>query len=265
MTTAARKKRKINERAQQNALSVGLDRDFSVMQDSSNPTPSKSVKKARAVPALGNFATPAKSRHVRSGKENDTPSIMSSASRSAKAQALTKLQDLAPDIALYEKEKKRTAKDGHGVWGGKRALDQIDKERVHQSSSPKGAPEEDLEDEVENKRPAKRAKVGLPDIDMRVCLTGYTRWVKSSVTEEADRVCLSQDSNVLYSAANQVSTEKTTRPWNPAGTRERAMRLPCCSQDGPHDEVPPMPSQGPGCDRLILHHSLHRDRQTTTP
>ncbi|KAH6618050.1 hypothetical protein B0J18DRAFT_436348 [Chaetomium sp. MPI-SDFR-AT-0129] len=226
MTTAARKKRKINERAQQNALSVGLDRDFSVMQDSSNPTPSRSVKKARAGPALGNFATPAKSRHVRSGKENDTPSIMSSASRSAKAQALNKLQDLAPDIALYEKEKKRTAKDGHGVWGGKRALDQLDKERVHQSSSPKGAPEEDLEDEAENKRPAKRAKVGLPDIDMRICLTGYTRWVKSSVNEEADR-------RKLRALGIQLVQENAPCDYLAAHKMVRTMKFLRCLAKGP--------------------------------
>jgi hypothetical protein len=188
MDEAARKKRKINERAHKNALNVGLDRDFSVMQDSS-PAPARSVRKARAVPALGNFATPAKTRHVRSGKENDTPSVMSSASRSAKAQALSKLQDLAPDIALYEKEKKRTAKDGHGVWGGKRALDQLDKERIERSSSPAStAGGDDVEDEPETKRPAKRAKVSLPDVDMRVCLTGYKRWAENKAGEEPDRV-----------------------------------------------------------------------------
>jgi hypothetical protein len=189
MDSAAKRKRKINERAQRNALNVGLDRDFSVMQDSS-PAPARSARKARSTPAVGNFATP-KTRHVRSGKENDTPSVMSSVSRSAKAQALSKLQDMAPDIALYEKEKKRTAKDGHGVWGGKRAADQLDKERADRSSSPASVEEEEVEDEQESKRPAKRAKVTLPEVDMRICLTGYKRWVENKTTEEADRVSAS--------------------------------------------------------------------------
>jgi hypothetical protein len=116
---------------------------------------------------------------------------MSSASRSAKAQALSKLQDLAPDIALYEKEKKRAGKDGHGIWGGKRAADQLDKDRTERSSSPasKAADDdEEVDDVEEDKRPAKKAKLTLPEIDMRVCLTGYKRWVENKSTEEADRV-----------------------------------------------------------------------------
>jgi hypothetical protein len=189
MDSEAKRKRKINDRAQKNALNVGLDRDFSVMQDSSPAAPEKPMRKSRSTPAVGTFVTPAKVRHVRSGKENDTPSVMSSASRSAKAQALSKLQDMAPDIALYEKEKKRTAKDGHGVWGGKRAADQLDKERSERSSSPVSEDaDDDAEDEEEPKRPAKRAKVALPEVDMRICLTGYKRWVENKATEEADRV-----------------------------------------------------------------------------
>ncbi len=186
MDAAAKKKKKINERAQKNALNVGLDRDFSVMQDSSPAPPKSAMKKTRSAPAIGTFATPAKARHIRSGKENDTPSVMSSASRSAKSQALSKLQDLAPDIALYEKEKKRTAKDG--VWGGKRAADQLDKDRAARSSSPAGGDDAEEEEEEETKRPPKRAKLNLPEVDMRICLTGYKRWVENKATEEADRV-----------------------------------------------------------------------------
>ncbi|KAL1842935.1 hypothetical protein VTJ49DRAFT_3723 [Mycothermus thermophilus] len=190
MTEVAKKKKKINERAQKNALTVGLDRDFSVMQDSSPaPAASSSARKARATPAVGTFATPAKARHVRMGKENDTPSVMSSASRSAKAQALSKLQDLASDIALYEKEKQRTARGSHAIWGGKRAADQLDRERAEKHSSPASKREgaDEAEDEQENKRPAKRPKIALPEVDMRICLTGYKRWVENKASEEADR------------------------------------------------------------------------------
>ncbi|KAK3292735.1 BRCT domain-containing protein [Chaetomium fimeti] len=225
MDDAAKKKRKINERAQKNALNVGLDRDFSVMQDSS-PAPAKSARKARATPALGNFATPAKTRHVRSGKENDTPSVMSSASRSAKAQALSKLQDMAPDIALYEKEKKRMAKDGHGIWGGKRAADQLDKERPDRSSSPASKAEDDLEDEQENKRPAKRAKISLPEIDMRICLTGYKRWVENKTTEEADR-------RKLRSLGIQIVQENAPCNYLAAPSMVRTMKFLRCLAKGP--------------------------------
>ncbi|KAK4154333.1 BRCT domain-containing protein [Chaetomidium leptoderma] len=225
MDAAAKKKRKVNERAQKNALTVGLDRDFSVMQDSS-PAPARSVRKARATPAVGNFVTPAKTRHVRSGKENDTPSIMSSASRSAKAQALTKLQDMAPDIALYEKEKKRAAKDGHGVWGGKRAADQLDKERMERSSSPAGNADDDVEDEQENKRPAKRAKVSLPEVDMRVCLTGYRRWVENKSTEEADR-------RKLRSLGIQIVQENAPCNYLAAPSMVRTMKFLRCLAKGP--------------------------------
>ncbi|KAK4252429.1 hypothetical protein C7999DRAFT_36933 [Corynascus novoguineensis] len=226
MTDAAKKKRKINERAQKNGLNVGLDRDFNVMQDPTPWEPAGSARKARATPALGNFSTPAKTRHVRSGKENDTPSVMSSASRSAKAQALSKLQDLAPDIALYEKEKKRAAKDGHGIWGGKRAADQLDKERVNRSSSPASRAADDVEDEPENKRPAKRAKVSLPEVDMRICLTGYKRWVENKGTEEADR-------RKLRSLGIQIVQENAPCNYLAAPGMVRTMKFLRCLAKGP--------------------------------
>ncbi len=121
-TRPLRRKRKINDAAQENVLTVGLtDKEFDVMKDGS-PRPAKSAgKPPRSIQKekAAAFSTPAKGRHVRAGKENDTPSVASSGSRSAKAQALSKLQDMAPDIALYEKEKKRSAKDGHWALGWK--------------------------------------------------------------------------------------------------------------------------------------------------
>lgn len=138
------------------------------------------------------FATPARGRHVRSGKENDTPSTVTSSSRSAKDKALGRLSNLAPDIALYEKEKKRGLKDGNGLWGGKRAADLIEREHLNrqQASSPTAG--EDEEPKVE-KRPAKRTKPSLPDVEVRVILTGFKRWVNDKLKEDADRVS-SQDS-----------------------------------------------------------------------
>ncbi|KAK4190739.1 BRCT-containing protein 1 [Podospora australis] len=188
---AAKRKKKITESAQKNAYNVGLDKDFNIMKDSfmedgvtPAPATAKKAGRGKATPVVGNFATPAKGKHVRSGKENDTPSVVSSASRSAKAQALSRLSDLAPDLALYEKERKRTNKDG--VWGGKRAADQIDKDREGRSSSPAHARDDDDEEVEEKKRPAKRAKL-LPEVDMRICLTGYKKWVGNKTAEESDR------------------------------------------------------------------------------
>ncbi|KAK0641200.1 BRCT domain-containing protein [Cercophora newfieldiana] len=159
---------------------------FNVMNDSS-PAVARNARAPRGTQATaGEFTTPAKGRHVRSGKENDTPSAVSTGSRSAKAQALSKLHGLAPDIALYEKEKKRT-KDG--PWGGKRAADQIDKERsMTTSSSP--APREDEENDVQksvSKRAQKKQRLSLPDVEMRVVLTGYQRWLDDISKEEADK------------------------------------------------------------------------------
>ncbi|KAL2262736.1 hypothetical protein VTK26DRAFT_274 [Humicola hyalothermophila] len=185
MDDAAKMKRKISEGAKENLYKVGIDKDFTVMQDSS-PASAKPARKMGGTPAMGKFSTPVKGRHVLSGKENNTPSVMSSASRSAKAQALSKLQDLAPDIALYEKEKRRTGKDGHRIWGGKRAADQLDRERADRSSSP-AEDGEDAMDASESKRPAKKAKVTMPEADMRICLTQYKRWIDNKSAEEADR------------------------------------------------------------------------------
>jgi len=137
--------------------------------------------------AARDFATPARRRHVPSGKENDTPSVVSTGSRSAKEKAALKLHSLAPDIALYEKEKKRTAKDLHAPWGGKRAANQYEREReAAKGSSP--APETADEEDEGAKRPSKRPKASLPAVDMKIILTGFTRWINSKTTEDADRV-----------------------------------------------------------------------------
>jgi hypothetical protein len=197
LDSVASRRRKVLDAAQENLLAVGHSpgtargrrgsKEFDVMKDSSidgSAVTPRVTRPQRAQKAL-TFATPAQGRHVRSGKENDTPSVMSSGSRSAKAQALSKLQDISVDIALYEKEKKRSGKDGHGPWGGKRAADQLDKERVGKSSSPA---HERLDDDDDTKRPAKRQKPSLPPAALRIVLTGYKRWVSERNKEEADRV-----------------------------------------------------------------------------
>lgn len=199
---AAKRRRKIHDAAQENLLAIGQSpdvangrresRDFDIMKDSSldssGTTPKAPPQRAQKPRT---YATPAKGRHVRTGKENDTPSILSSGSRSAKAQALSKLQDMSVDIALYEKEKKRAAKDG-GLWGGKRAADQLDKERSGTKSSPvHDRPAND--DDEETRRPAKKHKPSLPPAEMRVVLTGYKRWIADTNREDIDRVSYKSD------------------------------------------------------------------------
>ncbi|XXG95964.1 regulator of Ty1 Transposition [Hypoxylon texense] len=205
-TQSSKLKRKMRDMANENSYSVGpaegvaigrqVHKEFDVMMDTDVDYAQKTTE-VFGVPApqkrraTTQFATPAKGRHVRAGKENETPSTVSSSSRSAKDKALNRLSALATDINLYEKEKKRGLKDNHGLWGGKRAADQIEREHLNRRgvSSPAAANEEkENENEAKvEKRPAKRAKPSLPDIDKRVVLTGFHRWVNDKHREDADR------------------------------------------------------------------------------
>jgi hypothetical protein len=130
------------------------------------------------------LSTPARDRRISAGKENDTPS--STGSRSAKDKALSKIQGLAPDIALYEKEKKRKSH----VWGGERAANMIEKEiLLERSSSPAGKNEENEFSDDEG-RTSKRVKTGpgLPPVEMRLLITGYKGWIANPTKEELDKV-----------------------------------------------------------------------------
>lgn len=191
-TSTSNKKRKIADMAQSNAYSDGpaegvvigrqKDKDFDVMMDDEGfaekraPAPSK-----RRATQSANLATPANSgRHVRLGKENETPSTTSS-SRSAKTKAADRLQSLAPDIALYEKEKKRKAAKGNGLWGGKRSADLIDRTHANRrsGSSPTNA---------KNAGGDQRDDKDGADKPIRVILTGFKRWVNNMHKEDVDRV-----------------------------------------------------------------------------
>ncbi|KAH8666319.1 BRCT domain-containing protein [Xylariales sp. PMI_506] len=194
------RKRKFRDMAKENTYSDGpaegvaigrqARKEFDVMKDTEADYAEKTTE-VFGVPAPAtkrlaaqSVTTPARGRHVRIGKENETPSTVSS-SRSAKDKAQKRLSDLAPDIALYEKEKKRVQKDGHGPWGGKRAADSIEKDNHRHRSSSSPADEEDTE--PASKRPAKKARPSLPNIEMRVILTGFKRWVNEKLKEDYDR------------------------------------------------------------------------------
>ncbi len=209
-TTSSKRKRKILELTDDNSYTEGpaegvvigrqARKEFDVMKDSEADYAEKTTE-VFGVPAPAKrratqVTTPARGRHVRSGKENETPSTVSttSASRSAKDKALHRLSDLAPDLALYEKEKKRGVSNGH--WGGKRAADLLEKEHLNRRnhSSPTNAGEEEEGEEggegeaKTEKRPAKKARPSLKEVEMRVVLTGFKRWVNDKHKEDADRV-----------------------------------------------------------------------------
>ena len=116
------------------------------------------------------------------GKENETPST--TGSRSAKDRAVTKLHDLAPDIALYEKEKKRV---GGVIFGGRRKgdADRIDASRKRSVSV---ASEESDADADEELKPAKRVKKGKGPPQMRLLITGYTKWAGNRKLEVEEKV-----------------------------------------------------------------------------
>jgi hypothetical protein len=190
LSPGAKRKRKILEAAQDNAYPSGPaegvvigkapeNKDFDILQDE---TETKTLRRSTRK-STEELTTPVRTRHVRSGKENETPSVTSTGGRSAKAKARDLLQAIAPDIALYEKEKKRQSKTGAAPWGGKRAADMAEKDTKRAGSA-----DEDVEDEDEVKRPAKKARPSLPDVELRITLTGYTRWVGDSKKEDQDRV-----------------------------------------------------------------------------
>lgn len=206
------KLRKTRDLARQNAqahgpaagLVVGRQKhpEFDILKDGEEEYAEKTAKKF-GVPAPPRnskaqaTATPVRSRQVLPGKENDTPSVFSSTSRSAKASALNRLHTMASDIALYEKEKKRKS-TGNTPFGGKRAADLFEQERelerekkaAEQRRSSGAVDGEDGEVEGEQSRPAKRQKSGLPPVDMRIVVTGYEGWAGNQKKEEADKVSL---------------------------------------------------------------------------
>jgi len=129
------------------------------------------------------FSTPASDRRrVRAGKENDTPS--STGSRSAKDKAVSRLHGLASDIALYEKEKKRKGP----IWGGERALSRFEKDKsAERSISPTAAKAQVDEFSEEETRTPKRQKTSVPEVTMRLLITGYLGWLEDMKKEDSDK------------------------------------------------------------------------------
>lgn len=187
MSPRAKRKRKILEAAEENAyqhgpaegvvigLADGDDDDFEVMRDEKEQPKRRSTRE---------MVTPARNRRAPGGKENDTPTTASTGSRSAKAKARDMLQYIAPDIALYEKEKKRQSKSGASPWGGKRAADLTEREEAAKNSAQKPRGDED------GKRPAKKSRPSVPEVEMRIVTTGHAAWVGDQKRQDSDRVCI---------------------------------------------------------------------------
>ncbi|EAW10658.1 BRCT domain protein [Aspergillus clavatus NRRL 1] len=149
------------------------------VSDTRDATP-RAANKSRKSSDYKKPQTPARARLESEGKENQTPS--STSSRKSKEAAFSRLQELAPDIALYEKEKKRV---GGVVYGGRRKSDE---DRVALTNTKKRRsmePQEESDEEIATD--AKRQKKSKPPIAMHLLITGYQRWVGNLRKEDADK------------------------------------------------------------------------------
>ena len=152
------------------------------------PTP-KAPKDSRRHTENTALRTPAAPRHA-DGKENDTPST--TGSRGAKDRAVAKLHDLAPDIALFEKESKRV---GGVIHGGRKPSEEKGNGGGRKRSKSK---DDDAFMEADDEtRGVKRAKKGREPPSMRVLLSGYKGWVGQAKKESDDRVSQIFHANVL--------------------------------------------------------------------
>jgi hypothetical protein len=147
------------------------------------------------------------------GRDVDTPST--TGSRSAKNRAVARLHELAPDIALYEKERRRVG----GVVRGGRRLDARESDglghdhdhhhhdgrvagaagvragvkrsisRQAEDDGGGGGASDTGETEARDAKRAKKASTKPPPVSMRLLITGYQGWVERAKAEEDDKVC----------------------------------------------------------------------------
>ena len=115
------------------------------------------------------------------GKENGTPST--NGSRSAKERASARIHDLAPDIALYQKERKRV---GGVVFGGRRTSDEVISNASRKRST--SMEDEDGMEDMDGQRDFKKPRKGKAPPLMRLLVTGYTRWTDDEKRYQKDKV-----------------------------------------------------------------------------
>ena len=138
----------------------------------------KAITDVQRMDEPNKYRTPAAARVAVTGKENETPSTTSS--RKSKDKAVTKLHNIAPDITLYEKERKRV---GGVVYGGRRKTDD---DRIVPSR--KRSADEDSDSDTLEGNEQKRSKHGMPPPVMRLLITGYKKWVNRPKVEDNDKV-----------------------------------------------------------------------------
>ncbi|KAF9895426.1 hypothetical protein FE257_000332 [Aspergillus nanangensis] len=143
----------------------------------------RAANKSRKISDSKKLETPARMRLTSEGKENETPS--STSSRRSKDAAAARLHEIAPDIALYEKEMKRV---GGVIYGGRRKTDEdrvmLDKNSKKRRST---EPQDEDEEEEEEVADAKRQKKSRPPIAMHLLISGYQKWVGNMKKEDTDK------------------------------------------------------------------------------
>jgi hypothetical protein len=154
-----------------------------------NEKPNRSTKANGLTPKAGkdnkklgepvSFRTPGPLRVIPADQENQTPST--TGSRKSKDIAVATLHNIASDIALYEKEKKRV---GGVVYGGRRKNDD---DRVVRSR--KRSIDQDSDTDSSDGNEQKRARKGLPPPTMHLLISGYKKWVDHPKIEDNDKVC----------------------------------------------------------------------------
>ena len=169
--------------------------------------------------------TPATSRFAAIDKENATPGTGSS--RKSKEAAAARLQQMTPDIQLYEKERKRT---GGVIYGGRRKNDAdrvISRKRSVDETS-----DTDSAEDVEERVP-KRARSEEQRPTMWLLVTGYQEWVGKPKVEETQRVCLAHDVKILANDSSapacKIGHTHYFRPFQG--------NSPCCSKDPANREI----------------------------
>ena len=151
--------------------------------NSEGPTP-KASKQDRWHDEGVALRTPMTKKLATDMKGNDTPST--TGSRGAKERAVVKLHDLVPDIALYEKERKRV---GGVIFGGRKTSEDIAPDMLRKRSLSREDDSEDVADD--DGRELKRTKKTKAPPFMRLLLSGYQKWVGDIKRENEDKVTAS--------------------------------------------------------------------------
>jgi len=149
--------------------------------ETTHGTPRANGKTSRQ-PSDDKLQTPARSRLIPDNKENETPSTGSS--RKSKDAATAKLHEYAPDLALYEKERKRV---GGVIYGGRRKSNE---DWVENPKKRRSVEADEKESDNEQATGPKRQKKSRPPISMHLMITGYQKWVGkgNEKKEDADKV-----------------------------------------------------------------------------